>query len=76
MRALTLDEKIGIKAVLAYKGLTLPALDMTVALRLWGVACGNDIRRWHLFRNHTNPVRLRRHKLRPCRGSRSLVHVR
>lgn len=71
MRALTLDEKIGIKAVLAYKGFTLPALDMTAALRLWGVACGNDIRRWHLFRDHANPVSTRTRKRRPMRGSRN-----
>ena len=76
MRALTLDEKIGIKAVLAYRGLALPELDMAAAVRLWGVACGNDIRRWHLFRNHANPVRLRKRKLRPCRGSRNPIHAR
>lgn len=76
MRALTLDEKIGIKAVLAFKGTMLPALDMATAVRMWGCACGNDIRRWHLFRNHVNPVRQRLRKRRPCHGRRNPVYAK
>lgn len=57
MRELTLDEKISLKGVFAFKGLSLPRLTMTQALWLWPVACGYNILRWPLFRNHADLVR-------------------
>lgn len=64
MRALTLDEKISLKGVFKFKGLVLPRLDMVQALRLWGAACGYNILRWHLFRNHGNDIRKRKPRRR------------
>lgn len=64
MRALTLHEKISLKGVFKFKGLTLPRLDMAQALCLWGVACGCNILRWPLFRNHGNDIRKRKPRRR------------
>jgi len=50
MRKLTLDEKISLKGIFAYKGMHIPKLNMELAVALWGWACGYRITRWHLFK--------------------------
>jgi len=55
MRALTLDEKISLKGIFQFHGLTIPALDMQCAVFFWGLACGWKITKWHLYRNHARP---------------------
>jgi hypothetical protein len=50
MRKLTLDEKISLKGVFAFKGLTVPKLDMEKATFLWGFVCGYNILKWYKYK--------------------------
>jgi hypothetical protein len=50
MRCLTLDEKISLKGVFAFKRLSLPKLYMEQAVSLWYSCCGYRITKWHLYR--------------------------
>jgi len=61
MRALTLNEKIGIKGVLAFHGVSpLPALTMRTAMHYWGMVNGCSVRlsisNWATRRNHKRGV--------------------
>jgi hypothetical protein len=51
MRTLTIDEKIGIRAVFAFKGVILPVFNAKEACYWWGILCGYDISKWPEFRN-------------------------
>ena len=54
MRVLTLDEKISIKGVFAFHGLSLPRLTTRVeAVHFWHMVCPGSVHDWHLFRNRT-----------------------
>ena len=51
MRTLTVDEKIGLRAIFAFKGVVLPVFDAKEACYWWGRLCGYHIDQWPKFRN-------------------------